>query len=431
MLEDIPANGQPPEIVTARGPLTPAASKAIIRRVKRFSGVTDILERQALALQAVSGSPLVAGNRVTLLLDGPATYASMLDAIRKARDHINFETFIFDDDETGRLFADEFLKKQSEGVQVNIIYDHVGSVDTPQGFFERFRDNGINVLEFNPSGLLPRDHRKVLVVDGMIAFTGGVNISHVYSSGPSGIFRERETRELKGKVLEAPWRDTHVRVEGPAAAEFQRLFLETWEDQKGPELPEKNYFQPLSPKGADLVQVIGSTPGELNRITFIMYVAAFLNSQRSIHLTTAYFVPDEQAVASLIDAAGRGLEVKIILPEVSDSKFALFAGHYYYSDLLRSGVKLYERRHRMLHAKTLVVDRVWSTIGSTNMDLLSFLHNNEINAVVIGTGFASEMEALFESDLGQSHEILLEEWRERPLFYRIREWLAHLFRRYL
>ncbi|MFI5295165.1 MAG: cardiolipin synthase, partial [Thermodesulfovibrionales bacterium] len=415
-------------------------SKKIIKKIKRFSGVSDIIEKQTLALEDVSGRPLVAGNKVTLLIDGPATYAAMLKAVREAKNNINIETFIFEDDEVGRLFAEEFLKKQAEGVQVNIIYDSMGSKNTPQAFFQKLRDSGINVLEFNPvnplltlvgeSHLAHRDHRKILVVDGSIAFTGGVNISHVYTS-LSGIAGEHKKEEMKEREIEEPWRDTHVQIEGPAAAEFQKLFLDTWKDRKGPELQEKDYLRQLKPKGSDLVQVIGSVPGELNRVTFIMYVAAFLNAQRSVHLTTPYFVPDRQAMSALIDAAKRGVDVKIILPEMSDSGLTLYAGHYQYSNLLKSGVKLYERQHAMIHAKTSVVDGVWSTVGSTNMDLWSFLHNDEVNAIIIGGDFAAEMEALFEHDLEQSKEVVPDEWRRRPLLPRIKEWFAHLFRRYL
>lgn len=403
--------------------------------------MSDIVERQTLALQAVSGRPLVSGNRVDLLVDGPATYEAMLKAIGAAKHNINFETFIFEDDDVGRRFAEALLKKRAEGVEVNIIYDGVGSRNTPSEFFQRLRDSGINVLEFNPVNLLlaplgklhlaQRDHRKILVVDGSIAFTGGVNISHVYSGGRSGIFREHERTEMQEKEKKRPWRDTHVRIEGPAVAEFQELFMETWKDKKGPGLEEKKYFPQLKPHGSDLVQVVGSTPGQENRITFIMYVAAFLNAQKSIHLNTPYFVPDEQAVSALIDAAKRGLDVKIIMPEAGDSLLAIYAGHYYYSNLLDAGVKLYERQHTMIHAKTSVVDGIWSTVGSTNMDLWSFLHNDEVNAIIISSEFASEMEALFADDLGQSKEVMLDEWKRRPLFPRIGEWFAHLFRRYL
>lgn len=441
IMEDVPAGGRSPEIVSAKGTLPEQTSRKIIKKIKRFSGVSDIIEKQTLALEDVSGRPLVTGNRVTLLVDGPETYGAMLKAVREAKNNINLETYIFEDDGVGRLFAEEFLNKRAEGVQVNIIYDTVGSINTPPAFFQRLRDGGINVLGFNPVNplmvftgeryLAQRDHRKILVVDGSTAFTGGVNISHVYSSSMSGMASEHEQEELEDREIREAWRDTHVRIEGPAAAEFQRLFFETWKDQKGPELQDKNYFPQPAPKGSDLVQVIASSPGELNRVTFIMYVAAFLNAQRSIHLTTPYFVPDKQVMTALTDAAARGLDVKIILPEESDSRLALSAGHYRYSTLLKAGVKLYERRKPMLHAKTSVVDGVWTTVGSTNMDRWSFLHNNEVNAVIISSDFASEVEALFERDLEQSREVVLEEWRSRPLLPRIMEWFAHLFRRYL
>ena len=441
IMEEVPAVERPPEIVGAKGTLSEQTSKKIIKKIKRFSGVSDIIEKQTLALEDVGGRPLIAGNKVSLLIDGPSTYSSMLKAVREAKVNINIETFIFEDDEVGRLFVEEFLKKQAEGVQVNIIYDSVGSINTPTAFFQRLRDNGINVVEFNPvnllrtfigrSHLVQRDHRKILVVDGSIAFTGGVNISHVYTSSLSGMSGEHKEEEMIKREPEEPWRDTHVQIEGPAVAEFQKLFLATWKDQKGPELQEKDYLPQPNRQGSDLVQVIGSVPGELNRVTFIMYISAFVNAQRSIHLTTPYFVPDSQAISSLIDAAKRGVDVKIILPEVSDSTLALYAGHYQYSALLKAGIKLYERQYAMIHAKTSVVDEVWSTVGSTNMDLWSFLHNNEVNAVIIATYFASEMETLFERDLEQSKEVVLDEWRRRPFLPRIREWFAHLFRRYL
>ena len=436
IMEDVPA--QPPQIVGEKGQLPQTESKAIIKKIKRFSGVSDIVERQTLALQAVSGRPLVSGNKVTLLVDGSVTYAAMLRAIEGAQHTVNFETFIFEGDEVGQRFSDAFLKKRTEGVQVNIIYDGVGSKNTPPAFFQELRDNGINVLQFNPvnpllalvgkSQLAHRDHRKILVVDGATAFTGGVNIGDIYSSGASG---EHETAEMEREGTGALWRDTHVRIEGPAVAEFQQLFLETWKEGKKDQLEEDTYFPELTRRGEDLVQVVGSSPGELNRVTFIMYVAAFLNAQRSIHLTTSYFVPDQQTLSALIDAAKRGLDVKIILPAASDSSLVLHAGHYYYSDLLDAGVKLYERQNAILHAKTSVVDAVWSTVGSTNMDQWSFLHNNEVNAIIISSDFASEMEALFADDLAQSKEVTPDEWRKRPLLHRFWEWFTHLFRRYL
>jgi cardiolipin synthase len=411
-----------PTVVGARGELSPQQSKRILERLGRRSGSTDLLTRQSIVLEEITGSPLSAGNKATLLINGPATYAAMFKAIEGARDHINVETFIFDDDDIGRRFADLLMEKEEQGVQVNLIYDSVGSKGTPAAFFKRLRDSGIKVLEFNPVDplkakkidfLTHRDHRKILIVDGEIAFTGGVNISDVYSASPSRLGSSHE-----------PWRDTHVQIEGPAVAEFQKLFLDTWTRQKGPKLAQRNYFPLLKPKGKELVQVIGSTPGEQNRVTYVMYISAISFAEKTIHLTNAYFVPDQQTMAALTDAAKRGLAVKLILPGMSDSNLVFYAGRSHYEDLLESGMKLYERRGGMLHAKAAVIDGVWSTIGSTNMDLWSFARNDEVNAIILGQDFAAAMEAMFAADLAASDEIDPEQWGRRSLGERLREWLA-------
>ncbi|NJD61724.1 MAG: cardiolipin synthase [Deltaproteobacteria bacterium] len=433
---ETPSGDTTPRIIGSKGQLSPEISKAIMERLKGQVEPTDIIERHALLIEAVSGSPLIAGNRVTLLIDGPATYDAMLNAIGQARDTIDFETFIIEDDEVGRRFADALLRKQAEGVQVRLVYDSVGSMKTPAAFFQRLRDGGIQVLEFNPINpletggkiwrVIKRDHRKILVVDGTVAFTGGVNISSVYSSSSSG----RLSGDQQGGPAQRAWRDTHVQIVGPAVAEFQKLFLDTWSRLKGPE-SGREYFPPLKREGKDLVRVVGSTPGRENRITYMMYVSAFTYAENSIHLTTPYFAPDNQTLDALVRAAERGVDVRIVLPGVSDSVLLYHAGRSYYTHLLESGVKLYERRNSMIHAKTAVIDNIWSTVGSTNMDLTSFLHNDEVNAIILGSDFAAEMESLFEEDLRQSNRIILEEWKKRPLWDRCREWFIKLFGHWL
>jgi len=429
---------EPPQILSAKGLLSPEKSKALMERLKRSVAPTDMLERYSAVIESVSGSPLTSGNKVTLLIDGPATYAAMFKAMENARDHINLETFIIDDDETGRRFSDLLLKKQAEGVQVNLIYDSRGGFRTPDEFFQRLRDAGIQVLAFNPVNPLKArkswnlahpDHRKILIVDGKIVFTGGINISSVYSSSPSG--KSGLSGKIPGTKAPIPWRDTDVQIEGPVAAEFQKLFLDTWKTQKGPNLSDRNYFPDLKAEGHALVRAVGSSPGEANRLTFVLYVSAITFSERSLHLTNAYFVPDAETIKALRDAAGRGVDVKIVLPGNTDASLTLSAGRYHYSDLLKSGVKLYERRDVLLHAKTAVIDNVWSTVGSTNMDFWSFSSNDEVNAVILSKGFASEMERMFAADIAASHEIRLEEWERRSLLPRIQEWFAHQFERWL
>jgi cardiolipin synthase len=428
MIDEAPTAQEPRQIVSSKGLLSPEKSKAIMERLKRSVDPTDILERHTAVVESVTESPLTKGNKITLLADGQAAYAAMFKAIQNAGDHINLETFIIEDDEVGRRFTDLLLQKQAEGVQVNLIYDSVGSFSTPASFFQRLRDGGIQVVEFNPVNpfkahghwlLAHPDHRKILIIDGKVAIAGGINISSVYSSRLSG------RRQVKGAPL--PWRDTDVQIEGPAVAEFQKLFLDTWQKQKGPKFSERNYFPDPKEEGNALVRVVGSTPGQDNRITFIVYVSAITFAEHSVHLTNAYFIPDDQILDAFSDAARRGVDVKIILPSTSDSSLALYAARYNYSELLKSGVKLFERRNALLHAKTAVIDGVWSTVGSTNMDYWSFLSDDEVNAVILSREFAIEMEKMFAKDLAESDQIKWEEWKERPLFPRLREWFAHLF----
>jgi len=432
LIDEAPTAQKPRQIVTPKGLLSPRQSDAIMERLKRSVAPTDILDRHTAVVESVTESPLTRGNKITLLADGQATYAAMFKALQNAKDHINLESYIFEDDETGRKFADLLLQKQAEGVQVNIIYDSLGSMKTPAAFFQRLRDNGIQVVGFNPLnslespknwGLTHRDHRKILIIDGKAAIIGGINISKVYSSAP---FKRK-------KNAKAPihWRDTDIQIEGPAVAEFQKLFLDTWFKQKGPKLSERNYFPDLKESGKALVRVIGSTPGQTNRIPFIVYVSAITFAEYSIHMTNSYFIPDDQIVKALTDAAGRGVDVKIILPGTTDSQLALHAQRYHYSELLKSGVKIYEHSTSLLHAKTAVVDKVWSTVGSTNMDFLSMLNNDEVNAVILNHEFAGEMEKMFVGDLANSRQIKWEEWKKRPLLPRVREWFINLFVKWL
>ncbi len=432
VIDEAPTTEKPRQIVSSRGLLSPQKSKAIMERLKRSVDPTNILERHTAVVESVTESPLTKGNKVALLADGQATYAAMFKAIQTAKDHINVESYIIEDDDTGRQFANLLLQKQAEGVQVNVIYDSVGSMKTPASFFQRLRDGGIQVVGFNPInpleargkwGLTHRDHRKILIADGKVAIIGGINISEVYSSSPF-----RREQDEKAPIH---WRDTDIQVEGPAVAEFQKLFLDTWLKQKGPNLSERNYFPNRKESGNALVRVVGSTPGETNRIPFIVYVSAIIFAEHSIHMTNSYFIPDDQIIKALTDAAERGVDVKIILPGTTDSQVALYAQRYYYAELLKSGVKLYEHSTSLLHAKTAVVDKVWSTVGSTNMDNLSLLSNDEVNAIILSREFAVEMENMFVKDLADSRQVHWDEWEKRPVFQQIRTWVVHLFSKWM
>jgi cardiolipin synthase len=419
------------EFEGARGPVSATRSAAIIDKLEGSSGDSDILQKHLAMEQAINiDSPLVLGNKLTLLQDGPATYQAMYAAIRAAKDNINLETYIFEDDDIGQQFADLLLARQAAGIQVNLIYDSVGCLNTPKEFFERLSAGGIQVLEFNPVNPLAgnkkewllnnRDHRKLLVVDGRIAFIGGINISESYSSGPS-----IRSARIKG-AKPAGWRDTHLQIEGPVVAEFQKLFLDTWSKQKGPPLAEKDYFPTLDRQGHDIVRAIGSASADPHSLIYLTLLSAIDHSEQRVYLTNAYFVPDPQLLKSMTDAAARGVDVKLILPSHTDSWAVFHAGRSHYSDLLRANVKIYERRGAVMHSKTASIDGVWSTIGSTNLDWRSFLHNDEINAVILGRDFSRQMDAMFAADLAQSNAIDLDRWEQRSLLTRFKEWAALL-----
>ena len=424
----------PQALDSSDGQLSRKHSHAILAALAKQADVSENLLRQVAVEDAVSDSPLVIGNKVTLLRDGPATYRAMYQAIRAAKHHINLEVYILEDDAVGRQLISLLGKRQRQGVQVNLIYDGVGSAHTPPELFEPLKRAGGKVLQFNPLNptqaraqwtLDHRDHRKLLIIDGHTAFTGGINFSGAYSGG-SLSHPKRTVGPTKVR-----WRDTHVKIEGPVVAEFQKLFLATWNKQRGDRLPRARYFPAMQPQGYHVVRAIGSTPDSGISVIHTTLLSAIAHAERTIHITNTYFIPDRQLLEQLKAAAKRGVEVRLILPSQTDFWAPLYAGHSHYDELLNAGVKLYERRAVLLHAKTAVVDGVWSTVGSANLDLRSFLNNDEVNAVVLGDDFADQMEAMFQEDLAQSSEITLEQWKRRGLSSRVKEIAAQVWERWL
>lgn len=408
--------------------ISSSTSQSASRSTTTLQNVAAAPDPHTLAAfeEVVTGSPLIEGNKVTLLFDGPETMTAMIAAIEHAKSTINFETYIFDQDLLGQRFADLLIEKQLAGVQVNIIYDSVGSIGTPSDFFERMRATGIKLIEFNPVNPLRRfghwqlnhrDHRKILVVDGKVGFAGGVNISAAYAN--SSLFRSKRHADA-GTI---GWRDTHVMIEGPAVASLQLLFLKTWEDQGSEDLPDLDYFPTLSNAGNKAVHILGSQPGGDYAI-YKAYILAIQQARHSIHITTPYFAPDRQLVNALIAAAERGVDVTMILPSVSDIGLVFQAGRSFYTQLLRAGIHIYQLQIAVLHAKTAIIDSIWSTVGSTNLDIRSFLHNDEANVIVIDEEFGREMEKAFQDDLLDSYQITLDQWQQRPFSERLREWIA-------
>lgn len=418
----------------AYGPLSIQQTREVLAKLKKDSPDTNIFARHLALEEDIVGSPLMTGNKVTLLIDGPSTYKSMFAAIEEAKNNINMETYSIEDDEVGRRFAAALVDKQKSGVQVNLVYDSIGSHDTSGDFFKPLVDSGAHVLEFNPLNPLMlrkewkvgRDHRKLLVVDGRIAFVGGVNISSVYSSGS---FTSSKPRKKDAQ----PWRDTHIRIEGPVVSKFQEFFLATWKEQKGEplELDCDKFFPPISSQGTEVVRAISTTPADDYSPIYVTLISAINSAETYAYITNAYFVPDPQLLSALENAARRKVDVRLLLPSKTDSNLVYYASRSYYDELLSAGVKIYERQDALLHAKTAVIDGVWSTIGSTNLDWLSIEHNQEINAVILGQDFGSEMKSMFEKDMEASKLVTLDEWRKRPIGQRMKEFAARLFSRWI
>lgn len=373
---------------------------------------------------AIAGTPFVAGNAVILLVDGPRTYAAMRSLIGGARHRIDMESYEFDG-AVAAQFATLLIRKRAEGVTVNLIYDSWGSMDTPEAVFAGLRKGGVNVVDYSPFNptdinsldLNRRDHRKLLVVDGAVAITGGVNIAQVYKNR-----RHRHGADAnQGDDPDTlPWRDTDVRIEGPVVADFERLFMESWRLQHGPPIPDPPPPPPGMP-GESLVDAIDGAPVTGHPAIYRTMLLAIAVARHSVHLTTGFFVPTPDLAEALECAARRGVDVRIVVPGPSSSSLSVAAGRAHYTRLLKAGVKIYERQKMVLHAKTAVIDGDWSTIGSANLDWRSVVFNNEMNAVILGAGFGSQMEALFTRDLAASKPIDLAQWRRRPLVEKFQE----------
>jgi cardiolipin synthase A/B len=416
---------QPSEVVTDQGPLSTSQSEALVHNLEARSGTDRKLARQLTFEEAISGSPLVTGNKVTLLENGPTTYNAMFEAIETAEHSINLETYIFDADQMGDRFADALIAKQEQGVQVNVIYDGFGSLFDTDRMFDRMRAKGINVIEFDPLNPLAagfrwsplhRDHRKVMIIDGKTAITGGINISAVYSG------KLLKTKPSTAQILQS-WRDTDVQVEGPAVSEFQELFIANWRQQGGPQLHFADYFPAPRNAGTEIVSVLGSAPEEFSTI-YVTLISAIRNAESNIYITDAYFAPGPQFIESLEAAARRGVDVRILLPGQDNEPLIQPAARSNFAQLLEAGVRIYEWKGKMLHAKTATIDGVWSTVGSSNLDWWSIARNDEINTLVLSVRFADQMNEMFMSDLQNAREIKLAEWQERSWYERLKESFA-------
>lgn len=363
----------------------------------------------------------VGSNRVDILVDARDTYKKMEEAILSARHHINMEYYIFRPDKVGARFRDLLVKKAHEGVKVNFLYDAVGSrmLGWHRSFMNSLREGGIEPQDFlplrtftKPWNLNLRNHRKLLVVDDKIGFTGSLNIGQKFLG-----------EKKRGKK----WRETHLMIQGPAVTQLQWIFCEDWYFSTGEELLMPEYFRPIDQAGNEIVQVVASGPDVREQAIHKVVFAAVSQAKKSIYLTTPYFIPDPALYLALQVAARRGVEVIILAPRKSDHTFVTWAGRSYYDELLESGVKIFDYLAGNLHAKMLIVDSQLTIIGSANVDIRSFDYDFEVNVQVYGETTANLASGIFFRDLKNSRDLSKTDFLHRSALKRFNENVCRLF----
>ncbi|HYF59505.1 MAG TPA: phospholipase D-like domain-containing protein [Burkholderiaceae bacterium] len=394
------------------------AEKRILHEVPRLYASTD--EQFTRVLSVLFGPNVLDGNRIETFVNGERIFPEMLRAIQEARCSITFETFIYWSGEIGERFAEAFVERARAGVKVHVLLDWVGSKRMEEAVIDRLRSAGVEVVRFHPpkwrhlTRLNNRTHRKLLVIDGRLGFTGGVGIAD----------------DWDGDATQPDhWRDTHYRIEGPVVAQLQAAFLDNWIKGRGELLHGESYFPPLEPAGDVRAQVFVSSPSGGSESMHLMVNYAIVCAKRSIRISTAYFVPDEMTVAALLHAASRGVKVTVLVPgRRTDSAIARRASQHMWGRLLRGGVALHSYEPCQLHWKVLIVDDWWVSVGSTNFDNRSFRLNDEANLNVYDRDFAARQVEIFEADLARSRRITVESWKRRSSGQRLYEAASYLVR---
>jgi cardiolipin synthase len=371
-------------------------------------------------MHALTGAPLTEGNRVEILKNGVRIFPSMLAAIRGAQKTINLEFYIYWDGQVGRMFAEALVERARAGVAVKVILDAVGSAPMSQSLIDFLMLNGIDLEWYHPlrwytlSTFNHRTHRKLLVVDGRIGFSGGVGIADQW---------------LGDSDSKGHWRETVARIEGPAVTQMQFAFMDNWVKSRGELLTGLDYFPAVEPNGSHLGQVLKSSPSEGISAMKLLYIVSIVSATKSIYISNAYFVPDRDTARALEGAIRRGVDVRVIVPgEITDVPLVRQASRMHYELLLRRGIRIFEYQPTMMHAKTMVVDGIWSTIGSSNFDDRSFRLNDEVNVNVYDEQIAQQMQTMFFEDLEHSEEITLKHWFRRTRLARIKEALADILK---
>jgi cardiolipin synthase len=392
--------------------------RKIDHRIPHLYAVGDV--QFVRTMGSLLGAPLVPGNEVVELVNGDAIFPAMLEAIRGARRSITFETYIYWSGRIGEEFANALSERAAAGVKVHVLLDWVGSGKIESAYLEQMKKSGVQVERYHPlrwytlARLNHRTHRKLLVVDGRVGFTGGVGIGDEW---------------LGHAQDEDHWRESHFRIEGPAVAQMQAAFLDNWLKTHAEVLDGEDYFPRLPEVGTMSAQVLKSSGSEGSESVRMMYLLSIAAARRRILLSMSYFVPDDLSVRMLVEARQRGVDVEIILPGPRiDVEATRKASRSRWGDLLAAGVEIYEYQPTMYHVKVMIVDGVWATVGSTNFDNRSFRLNDEANLDVLDARFAAQLERTFEADKAQSRRITLEQWRNRPFTEKMMEHALGLLR---
>lgn len=385
--------------------------------VKRYS----IDDPQFLrSMGVLLGPPIVAGNRTQTLVNGDQIFPAMLAAVRSATKSITFETYIYWSGTIGKEFSDALSERARAGVKVHVLLDWAGTAKMDDAYLQAMKDAGVQIEKYHPlrwynlSRMNNRTHRKLLIVDGKVGFTGGVGIADQWT----GNAQDKEH-----------WRDTHFRVEGPAVAQMQAAFMDNWIKTRGEVLHGDAYFPELFPIGEEAAQMFKSSPGEGAEGMRLMYLLSINAAQKSIQIANSYFVPDDLTIETLEEAMKRGVRVQIIVPGTKiDTEVVRKASRARWGKLLEAGAEISEYQPTMFHCKVMVVDELWTSVGSTNFDNRSFRLNDEANLNIYDREFALHQRAIFAEDLKKTKRITLAQWQNRPWQEKLLEHASALLR---
>jgi cardiolipin synthase A/B len=367
-------------------------------------------------LEAYASAPIVGGNRADLLLNGEQIFPAMLEAIRGAQRTITYAQYFYEDGPIARDLAESMAERCRAGLGVNVLLDAFGALSMPKEYTDTMSRSGCHVAWFRPltqyifRRYSNRNHRRILVVDGRVGFTGGSGVSRKWMGN--------------GRI-ENHWRDTDIRVQGPAVEYLQAAFAENWLEATGVVLGGEPYFpRPIEPSGEVYAQVVKSSPAAGSFAMYTTFLLAVSSAQRSIHITNPYFVIDARMRDALVAARRRNVRVLVLVPGAIDHNIVRQASRRQFGELLKAGVEIYEYLPALLHSKTMVIDGVWATIGSTNLDNRSFAVNDELNVIVYNRQVAQRLESAFGDDLAHSRRVTFQAWKKRGLTARLLETLA-------